>query len=84
MPVLLFCFCRAQDLQDRLQDRLARVGRPLTDPSQPASPGGAGGSGSGRGRGGAGGSGVFSPPPRLSAEQMESSIDRLFDGGWPV
>lgn len=73
MPVLLFCFCRAED-RARLQERLRRVGRPLIDPSQPASPGGS------RGRGGASPSGAVSPPPRLTPQQMESSIDRLFDG----
>lgn len=69
MPVQLYCFGRPEE-RARVEQRLQRAGLRLLDPSAPA----------GRdARGGA--STSAASPARLSAQEMESSVDRLFDGG---
>lgn len=77
MPALLYLFGEEQH-RARVITRMRAAGKLLSDPSLPlGSPGGGGGSG----RGGASTSAAAAAAaPRLSQQQMEDSIDRLFDG----
>ncbi|EFN54350.1 hypothetical protein CHLNCDRAFT_135608 [Chlorella variabilis] len=78
MPVQLWCFAEPQNRQ-RVVARLRAAGKVLNDPAQ-AGGGGSGGRGGGAsGRGGASTSATAEAPARLSAKQMEDSVDRLFD-----
>jgi hypothetical protein len=82
MPVQLWLFGEPRN-RARVMAGLRAAGKVLIDPSQPLGGGGGGGAGSAS-RGDRGGrspasSSVLSPA-RLTAKQMEDSIDRLFDG----
>ncbi|KAL4458507.1 hypothetical protein ABPG75_013372 [Micractinium tetrahymenae] len=79
MPVLLHLFGEEQN-RARVVARMRAAGKVLNDPSLPVGSPAGGGGGGGSGRGGASTSAAAAAvAPRLSQQQMEDSIDRLFD-----